>query len=133
MTKVAVETPVEFYENEGDVVYQPLINEHNVSLPKIFSKRTKLTNKSPLQFEYIGKISIGTPPQEFSVLFDTGSANLIVPSVDCPDSECGKKPRYDSTLSSTYKENGTALRILYGSGGFKGILSTDVVRVSIFK
>lgn len=90
-------------------------------------------SKFPNQFSqvrYVGKISIGTPGQEFNVLFDTGSANLIIPSKDCPKSECGEKPRYDSDESTTYKKNGTELKIGYGSGGFKGILSTDIVRVA---
>lgn len=76
--------------------------------------------------QYFGPISIGTPAQTFNVIFDTGSANLWVPSKTC-GSNCGSHPQYVSSASSTYVKNGTKFGIIYGSGPVSGFLSNDVV------
>lgn len=77
--------------------------------------------------QYYGPISIGTPAQNFEVIFDTGSSNLWVPASNCSD--CGSKPKFNSGASSTYHANGEAFHILYGSGPVSGYVGVDNVQV----
>ncbi|KAM9838004.1 pepsin A-like [Aulostomus maculatus] len=87
----------------------------------------QMTNDADLS--YYGIISIGTPPQSFKVVFDSGSSNLWVPSVYCSSPACNNHNRFNPRLSSTFKENGSPLRIQYGTGSMTGVLGYDTVTV----
>uniref|UniRef100_A0ACD5VQ88 Uncharacterized protein n=1 Tax=Avena sativa TaxID=4498 RepID=A0ACD5VQ88_AVESA len=68
---------------------------------------TVIELKNYMNAQYVEQIGVGNPPQNFTVVFDTGSSNLWVPSADCYFSlACYFHPKYVSGRSSTYKENG---------------------------
>ncbi|XP_040277810.1 gastricsin-like [Bufo bufo] len=77
----------------------------------------------------IGQISVGTPPQNFLVLFDTGSSNLWVASTYCQTEACQNRPLFNPSESSTYTSNNQRFNMVYGAGSLTGILGYDTVTV----
>eukprot|EP01105_Mastigella_eilhardi_P002680 TRINITY_DN1341_c0_g1_i8.p1 TRINITY_DN1341_c0_g1~~TRINITY_DN1341_c0_g1_i8.p1 ORF type:complete len:386 (-),score=96.41 TRINITY_DN1341_c0_g1_i8:77-1234(-) len=78
--------------------------------------------------QYYCHMDIGTPPQHFKVVPDTGSSNLWVPSSECLWPPCLLHSRYSHSKSSTYQANGTRFEIHYGTKGtLRGYISKDVV------
>ncbi|CAO3668846.1 unnamed protein product [Rhizopus stolonifer] len=79
---------------------------------------------------YYGKISIGTPPQSFNVVFDTGSADLWVVSSDCRSVVCqSHNVTFNSQLSNTFKNGEDYTQIEYGTGSVNGLAGQDIVRL----
>uniref|UniRef100_A0A8C0YWZ3 Peptidase A1 domain-containing protein n=1 Tax=Canis lupus familiaris TaxID=9615 RepID=A0A8C0YWZ3_CANLF len=78
---------------------------------------------------YFGEISIGTPPQNFLVVFDTGSSNLWVPSTYCQSQACSNHNTFNPSSSSTYRNNGQTYTLYYGSGSLTVLLGYDTVTV----
>lgn len=81
---------------------------------------------------YVSNITIGQPPQgPFNVIFDTGSANLWVPSVLCADSGCAGKAKYNAAASTTANQDPDSrpFAIPYGTGFVAGTLVNDNIHL----
>ncbi|XP_028587863.2 gastricsin-like [Podarcis muralis] len=96
-----------------------IFNEYNVAYEPM----------AYMDASYYGEISIGTPPQNFLVLFDTGSSNLWVPSVYCNSQACTGHSRFNPSQSSTYSTNGQTFSLQYGSGNLDGFFGFDTMRL----
>jgi len=93
-------------------------------------------SKDRLMTRYYGNIAIGTPPQNFSMIFDTGSSDIWLPSSQCNtiyNLYCEHHNQYDSTLSKTYFAKGKSAKIQYGIGYISGYTSEDVVEIAGLK
>ncbi|EQC38888.1 hypothetical protein SDRG_03846 [Saprolegnia diclina VS20] len=85
--------------------------------------RIPLVNLDQLQF--YGSIEIGSPPQSFRVIFDTGSSDVWVPSHDC--TACSGVARYNRSASSTYADEMYRFQAYYGSGAVAGDVASDAI------
>ncbi|KAJ7592923.1 acid protease [Mycena floridula] len=94
----------------------------------------RATGEDPLVDEggelWQGTISVGTPPVEYTVDFDTGSSDLFLPSVNCTK-HCKGHTRYDATASSTSAPKDKTFKLAYGDGSsVSGNQFTDTVSIA---
>ncbi|KAF8837186.1 acid protease [Paxillus ammoniavirescens] len=68
---------------------------------------------------WMGTVSVGTPPKNFTVDFDTGSSDLILPAQSC-GSTCDGHTRYDPTQSSSSTNMSKTFSMAYGDGSNVG-------------
>jgi len=88
-----------------------------------------ITIKDYQDAQYYGEVSVGTPPQTFRVVYDTGSSNLWVADHESFAKKILGGHSYDHSKSSSYKANGTAFHIQYGSGPVSGVYSADTIKI----
>merc|ERR1712205_61687 len=92
------------------------IHEHHTSVKKgMKGGGIALHNYKNTQF--MGHIGVGSPkPQNFPVVFDTGSSNFWIPSKECEDVGCMRHNRYDKDSSDNFSMDGRPVHVKYGSG-----------------
>nr|XP_008114814.1 PREDICTED: cathepsin D isoform X2 [Anolis carolinensis] len=79
--------------------------------------------------EYYGEVSIGTPAQKFTVIFDTGSADFWVPSAYCISDACELHQKFKAFSSESYAHGGQKFTLQYGTGRLMGIVAKDKVQI----
>lgn len=90
--------------------------------------------------EYYGRVSFGSPPQVFDMVFDTGSGNVVLPTTKCTDEACTRHRRWvasdsktavqlaydDGTLLQTGETDRDTTTITYGTGKLTGEYIRDI-------
>lgn len=79
--------------------------------------------------QFFGEISLGNPQQNFTVIFDTGSSDLWVPSSYCVSQACAMHHKFKAFKSSTYTHDGRVFGIHYGSGHLLGVMAREQLMV----
>jgi len=110
---------------------------------KVFSvviqRQQEPSNMAGERNAYFGTLNVGTPPQPFKVVFDTGSGHLILPSMYCHSETCRVHSRYKRSASATARDidwNGTQvaanqprdqITVAFGTGDITGVFVEDIV------
>ncbi|KAL0389167.1 UNVERIFIED_CONTAM: Aspartic proteinase A1 [Sesamum calycinum] len=114
------------------VLFSTAFSARGDGLLRIGLKKRKLNqiNRTTWMLNILVRLLLGHLPRSFTVIFDTGSSNLWVPSSKCYFSvACLFHSKYKSSRSSTYKKNGKSAAIHYGTGSISGFFSQDHVQL----
>ncbi|KAF7289300.1 Acid protease [Mycena indigotica] len=78
---------------------------------------------------WFGTITVGSPPQTFTVDFDTGSSDTFLPAVGC-DSTCDGHTLFNTAKSSTAVNTTDPFFLQFGAGNATGFVFSDTVKVA---
>jgi len=80
-----------------------------------------------IDLQWFGNISVGTPPQTISVVFDTGSFTLEFVSTEC-GAPCAGQIAFDPSKSSTFIQGNEISELDFGTGvGVDPVIDNDYV------
>lgn len=81
---------------------------------------------------YIATVQVGTPPRDFSILMDSGSADFWIGAEGCQSEQgggCGNHVFLGSNSSSSFQDSGKQFQVTYGSGEVAGNIISDNVNL----
>ncbi|EJF64597.1 acid protease [Dichomitus squalens LYAD-421 SS1] len=82
---------------------------------------------------YIATIQMGTPPRDFNILMDSGSADLWVGAENCQSEsggDCGNHTFLGPQSSSTFTDTNKQFQVTYGTGNVQGDIIQDNIVVA---
>jgi hypothetical protein len=82
---------------------------------------------------YLATVQMGTPPQNFLILMDSGSADLWVASEACQSTaggDCGNHQTLGSQSSSSFQASNTPFQVTYGTGAVSGAIIQDDISIA---
>ncbi|RVE56595.1 hypothetical protein OJAV_G00222820 [Oryzias javanicus] len=116
-------------ENQPDIFNRRYAQCFPPGTPSLRLGRSSEKIYNFMDAQYYGEISLGTPEQNFSVIFDTGSSDLWVPSSYCVSQACAFHRRFKAFKSSSFHHDGRTFGIHYGSGHLLGVMGKDTLRI----
>ena len=104
---------------------KPVRSDNDRSL--LQTKPVSVTLKNIANVLYYGEIEIGTPGQPFNVIFDTGSSDLWVPSME--SRSCPFAMKFDDSKSTTFENEHRNFEIQTLQGPIRGSIVSDDVSI----
>lgn len=120
VTDIDIRRPKEHHDEGLFPIKDKILNLKVSNDTRLAEKQYNFAN-----LQYFGNITVGSPPQTLTVVFDTGSDVLWIPGADCPT--CHGTNKFSCENSSTCVRTTKTLSRSYGQGKIDGHVSYDLL------
>ncbi|CAH7670240.1 aspartic peptidase domain-containing protein [Phakopsora pachyrhizi] len=124
--------------NENSQGFSPKVAEAIKNKSVINAEDSTAANSVGFSIEandvgYFAEINVGTPPQKFKVIMDSGSSDFWLSAPQCTNSVTGEKTCNHPSLSansSSMKSSNQPFKVTYGTGSVSGVLVQENVEIA---